>query len=234
MSVGGKVDWLMLKRDYGGETSSLNVEEAEYGKVTKYVTLGSPIYEIEKLRRRGIHLKAKTLPNNYLKSKKLCYRNMTGKLEAKEPNMPSAGQPCRRNCEGQQAALKSVFDFYNGYDPQFPIGWKSPIKKLDTALMNYAAQLKNKKLMFRCYRKDDGSGIIGEQIGRESWFGCLRYEMIPYSPEELIDIANKEFAWCDAELLKASREMALAITETSARESKAIVCAWRVISPKLC
>jgi hypothetical protein len=31
--------------------------------------------------------------------------------------------------------------------------------------------------------------------------------MIPYSPEELIGIANKEFAWCDAEMLKASREM---------------------------
>ena len=35
----------------------------------------------------------------------------------------------------------------------------------------------------------------------------LKYEMIPYTPEELIDIANKEFAWCDAEMLKASREM---------------------------
>ena len=31
--------------------------------------------------------------------------------------------------------------------------------------------------------------------------------MIPYSPEELIDIANKEFAWCDKEMLKASKEM---------------------------
>ncbi|WP_315822441.1 hypothetical protein [Paraflavitalea speifideaquila] len=31
--------------------------------------------------------------------------------------------------------------------------------------------------------------------------------MIPYTPEELVEIANKEFAWCDAEMLKASREM---------------------------
>ena len=35
----------------------------------------------------------------------------------------------------------------------------------------------------------------------------LNYEMIPYTPEELIEIANKEFAWCDAEMLKASKEM---------------------------
>jgi uncharacterized protein (DUF885 family) len=31
--------------------------------------------------------------------------------------------------------------------------------------------------------------------------------MIPYTPEELIAIAEREFEWCEAEMLKASREM---------------------------
>ena len=31
--------------------------------------------------------------------------------------------------------------------------------------------------------------------------------MIPYTPEQLIALAEKEFAWCDHEMLKASREM---------------------------
>jgi len=31
--------------------------------------------------------------------------------------------------------------------------------------------------------------------------------MIPYSPDELIKIANREFAWCDREMLRASAEM---------------------------
>ena len=35
----------------------------------------------------------------------------------------------------------------------------------------------------------------------------LQYEMIPYTPEELVEIANKEFEWCVAEFKKASREM---------------------------
>jgi uncharacterized protein (DUF885 family) len=55
--------------------------------------------------------------------------------------------------------------------------------------------------------KDDGSGIVGHPIGREELIRQLQLEMIPYSPEELIDIANKEFAFCDAEMLKASEEM---------------------------
>src|SRR5690606_33410256 len=35
----------------------------------------------------------------------------------------------------------------------------------------------------------------------------LAHEMIAYSPEELIAIAQQEYAWCQAELRKAAREM---------------------------
>ncbi len=56
-------------------------------------------------------------------------------------------------------------------------------------------------------RRIDGSGIIGNPIGNEELIRQLREEMIAYTPDELIAIANKEFAWCDVEMLKASREM---------------------------
>jgi uncharacterized protein (DUF885 family) len=49
--------------------------------------------------------------------------------------------------------------------------------------------------------------IIGNPIGRDSLMSELAYEMIPYTPEELIAIANKEFTWCEAEMKKASSEM---------------------------
>lgn len=35
----------------------------------------------------------------------------------------------------------------------------------------------------------------------------LKYEMIPYTPEELIAIARKELAWCEAEMRKASQAL---------------------------
>jgi uncharacterized protein (DUF885 family) len=55
-------------------------------------------------------------------------------------------------------------------------------------------------------RRDD-SGITGRPLGREALLSELAGEMIPYTPEELIAIAEKEFAWCDAEMRRASREM---------------------------
>src|SRR5207249_5003116 len=51
------------------------------------------------------------------------------------------------------------------------------------------------------------TGIVGRPIGREALMAELAGELIPYTPEELIAIARQELDWCDAEMLKASREM---------------------------
>ncbi len=56
-------------------------------------------------------------------------------------------------------------------------------------------------------RAGDSSDIIGDPIGRDALMVELAAEMIPYTPEELIAIANKEFAWCEAEMKKAAREL---------------------------
>jgi uncharacterized protein (DUF885 family) len=56
-------------------------------------------------------------------------------------------------------------------------------------------------------RPGDTSDIVGDPIGREALMSELQSEMIPYTPEELIAIANKEMAWCETEMKKASREL---------------------------
>jgi hypothetical protein len=56
-------------------------------------------------------------------------------------------------------------------------------------------------------RPGDTSDIIGDPIGREALLQELESEMIPYTPEELIALAKKELAWCEAEMVKASRAL---------------------------
>jgi uncharacterized protein (DUF885 family) len=56
-------------------------------------------------------------------------------------------------------------------------------------------------------RPGDSSDIVGDPIGREALLSELRFEMIPYTPEELITIAEKEMAWCENEMKKASRDL---------------------------
>jgi hypothetical protein len=56
-------------------------------------------------------------------------------------------------------------------------------------------------------RAGDASDIIGDPIGREALLSELQSEMIPYTPEELIGIANREMTWCEDEMKKASRQL---------------------------
>ena len=58
-------------------------------------------------------------------------------------------------------------------------------------------------------RKADNSGIPGPARGRAGLILDLREEMIPYTPEQLIALANREFARQEEEMKKASRAMGL-------------------------
>jgi dipeptidyl aminopeptidase/acylaminoacyl peptidase/uncharacterized protein (DUF885 family) len=47
----------------------------------------------------------------------------------------------------------------------------------------------------------------GRPVGREALLADLAAEMVPYTPEELLAIAEKEFLWCEAEMKRAARDM---------------------------
>jgi uncharacterized protein (DUF885 family) len=101
-------------------------------------------------------------------------------------------------------------------------GWLAALKSLDFDKLSRNAQVDylfirrtaetqiaraNLKLDSSPPRKADSTGIPGPARGREGLIQDLSEAMIPYTPEELIALAEKEFAWCDQEMLKASREM---------------------------
>ena len=49
--------------------------------------------------------------------------------------------------------------------------------------------------------------LKGQPIGREALITEIKHEMIPYSPEKLIDIGEKELKWCRNELIKVSKKL---------------------------
>jgi uncharacterized protein (DUF885 family) len=103
-----------------------------------------------------------------------------------------------------RTTLRNWYTFHNGYDPVFTWWNAEPYKSADEALQKYGTFITEKLVGIKA---DDKTTIIGDPIGREALIEELQFEMIPYTPEELVEIANKEFAWCEAEMKKASREM---------------------------
>ena len=102
------------------------------------------------------------------------------------------------------AALKDWYGQYNGYDPIFTWWVDQPYKDADKALASYDAFVKEKLIGIA---PDDKTTIIGDPVGREALMNELADDMIPYTPEELIAIAQTEYDWCMREMLKASNEM---------------------------
>jgi hypothetical protein len=129
--------------------------------------------------------------------------------------------------------LRTWFTFYDSYDPAFTWWAGEGYRAVDNSLQSYAAFLRERVAGLPASVAAAGGGlgagrggnggayaaaiaearpgstddIVGDPIGREGLMTELANEMIPYTPEQLIAIANKEYAWCENEMKKASREM---------------------------
>ena len=104
-------------------------------------------------------------------------------------------------------SLDEWFRIFDGYDPAF--GWwtRTPYREFATAIDDYEKFLRAKVAGIDPKAKEEP--IVGDPIGREGLLEELENEMITYSPEELIGIAEHEFAWVDAELKRAAQDMGL-------------------------
>ncbi|MGX5819504.1 DUF885 family protein [Chitinophaga lutea] len=205
LPVGTQVDYLLFRRDLQSRRTLLQQEASEYKALEGLFPFAGRIYTIEQSRRRGATPDAAKMAADFDQLGKAVEQRINA-LPKDTAFTPAHSRRATSIAKGLQSALKSTFDFYNGYDPQTSWWLPLPYRRLDSLLGRYAGILEEKGKYDRSQR-DDGSGIIGQPIGREELIRQLQAEMIPYTPEELIAIANKEFAWCDAEMLKASREM---------------------------
>jgi uncharacterized protein (DUF885 family) len=53
----------------------------------------------------------------------------------------------------------------------------------------------------------DEDPLVGDPIGRQALLDDLAGELIAYSPEELLAIGEREFAWCEQQMQAAAAEM---------------------------
>jgi hypothetical protein len=201
---GCKADYVLFKRDLDEAVHQANEEAKDYSSLHQWFPFADTIYALEKVRRRGGNTNGKNVAANFSAiSKQL--KQLSQKLSQEKSVTVKDQRSANLIIGGLRAALKNTFTFYNGYDPLFTWWVPDTYKDLDSALTVYAEAFKT--VANKTAPNKDSSGIVGYPIGRDEIVRQLKNELIPYTPEELISIANKEFAWCDKELLKASQEM---------------------------
>jgi len=100
--------------------------------------------------------------------------------------------------------LEHWFEYNGGFDPDFNWWASDPYEKVSEAIESYTKFLRERILGAK---EGEPEPIIGDPIGRQALLDELAFEMISYTPEELIELGEREYAWCEAEFIQASREM---------------------------
>lgn len=216
LSQDGKIDYLLLKNYLEHELRDLEIVAKRREEIGPVVPFAAAIVDLEESRRRMDPLDAELTAHTLSKLKKqidLSSRILDAALSSggsksegansSKPSKVTAGRAAAA-LENLRSTLKDWNTFYEDYDPLFTWWNAEPYKQVDKALFDYATQLREKVVGIK---SGDDTAIVGDPIGREALLSELAYEMIPYTPEELISLAEKEFAWCEAELKKASKKM---------------------------
>lgn len=204
LSEDGKIDYVLFRNFLEKELAELALEKKAFEEISSVVAFGVPLEEFVVGRRR-----AKTPDSQALAA---TWNEVAKKVDAQIKNLPitpkyTSWQKADLAAEAVETLDRVVgeaYNYYYDYDPMFTWWMPEPWEKLDASMKAYAKALREH---YTNSVKDDGSGIIGKPIGRQALLNQLAFEMIAYSPEELIAEAEKQFEWCEKEMLKASNEL---------------------------
>ncbi|MGI8924729.1 MAG: DUF885 family protein [Fimbriimonadales bacterium] len=203
LTFSDKIDYIAFKNYLEHGLRQLDLDAVAWSETKPLVPFFNSIIEFEEAKRAMQPIdapKAAVILEQLKKDVDQERKAIEGGKTAKK----SLANRAARSVDSLRISLREWYDFYNGYDPIFTWWTEEPYKAADSALDAYAKALREKIVGIK---PGDESAIVGDPIGEEALLSELAYEMIPYKPKELIEIANKEYAWCEAEMKKASREM---------------------------
>jgi len=202
----GRIDWILLRREVRHDREQLELQAARLAEMQALVPFVETVAGLTEARRKleapaaeqaagTLHALAKEVDEL---EKKL------GEKEQAAAHKPSVGLRARDAVDDLRRDLGDWYRFGQGYDPLFEWWCAKPHEAAEKALERYAKTLAKK---VGGLEEDDTKTIVGDPIGREALVTALANAWIPYTPEELIQIAEREFAWCATEMRAAAQAL---------------------------
>jgi len=209
LSQDGRIDYILLKNQLDYELRQIDIQAKAQQEIAPLLPFAQTIVRLDEARRRMVTID----PSKAAAEVTALAKQIESVRRTLETDLKSTSAPAVKKAVANRAAmaadeLKNILrdwnTFYTGYDPLFTWWMSEPYKAADKTLTGYTAFLRERIVGLK---PGDSTDIIGDPIGREALLSELAHEMIPYTPEELIAIANQEYAWSEAEMKKASREL---------------------------
>ncbi|SDD65379.1 protein of unknown function [Algoriphagus faecimaris] len=203
-SEDGKIDYVLFRNYLETQIAEMALERKDFEGVKSVLAFAEPLQNFVLARRRAKEPDSQTLAASWNEVAKQIDEQKAGLSTTSKYNSWQKADLAAAAIERLHQTIKEAYEFYFDYDPEFTWWMPEPWEMLDASLKSYASALREH---YTNPVKDDGSGIIGKPIGREALLNQLAFEMIAYSPEELIAEAERQFEWCEKEMLKASNEL---------------------------
>ncbi|MDZ7936234.1 MAG: DUF885 family protein [Emticicia sp.] len=200
-----KIDFVLLRNLVEKNQNQHKIDLALFEEVKSVASKLNALYTFTDERKWGKNPDSEKLASDLHKTEIELRKQLEEHKKAPKYNSWQKAELASKIIAELAKSSKEAYKFYDGYNPSFMWWVKAPFNKLMKTMEEYEKFLKDH--FENTLVKDDGSGIIGKPIGRNAMLKELEYEFIPYSPEELIAEANKQFAWCEREMLKASQEL---------------------------
>ncbi len=202
----GQIDYVLLRTRLEFELEMLDQEEDAVRDMAPLVPFTRTLERLQESRRERNGVVGSEVADTL--------NRVAGEVETLTARIADAGadgfegiggvtaERAARQVEALLRMLDGWYDYFAGYDPQFTWWVPEPYERLTDALEAHRDAIRKR------WVGDAASGpVIGDPIGEEGLRAHLANEMIPYSAEELIAIAEAEFAWMEEELVRAAREM---------------------------
>lgn len=200
----GQIDYVLLRNRIDFELAMLDQEAVALAEMEPLVPYGVGLGRLQEARRDRLDVDAREVADTLHAAADRIER-LIADLRADRGPQEVKGVVAERAVQwiGQlRRTLRGWHDFHAGYDPLFTWWVAQPWERLDGLLDRHAAAIRTRYVG----DADDGP-VIGDPIGEEGLRAHLAHEMIPYTAEELIAIAEEEFAWMEEALVEAAREM---------------------------
>lgn len=201
----GKVDYVLLRTFHTRQLNNLDLQRTSQEEFVVLIPFADTLVGVLEDRQDGKPMAAKDTAktlNEISKSIVEVQEEVTcGKFNVTE----TTGYLASKAIEDLINHVVEWYTFYSSYDPMFDFWVTAPWRSMNATLGTYLLVVQTELAGMNQQNAQDA--IVGEPIGRAGLEVELEAEMIPYTPEELIDIGNQEFAWCEKEMIKQSQAL---------------------------